>query len=646
MKKTLLLVAVACAALAANAQALQPLSPMSSISWAKNPTYVTASKKAPAAKAELKDNQVIIGVYDTDAYDEEGGLGFSAATTISVGTIVTDEAYKYYKDLKIDGVRVGIAQDAVVEDVIIYAINSRNEIYETVAEQKYGKKCASGWTTVELDKSVAIPEDAVALLVTYDVVETSAEHYPVGVYSGVENPSLFFFGQFEEGKEAAWYDFSEGGYGTAALQLVVSVATPEGYEFRLDGYHSATVAVGQTFAPTVTVVSTSDKEITSVDYTVTFNGEEKNGTYTFAKPIPAGYFKTGELELELTAPSVAKSYPISVSINGVNGVALDTPVKGTYTQDVVTRIVPRYTIVEEFTGTGCPWCPRGWVGMEKVKEELSDIAGVIAFHWYNTSDPMYVNTYHNPGLQGAPGCKIDRKGEAEPYYGDDNRGIIGSVKRYAAITPEAAVEVAATFTDESMTQVSATASTEFLTDLKGSELVFVLTADGLTSTMSSWRQANNYASYQAAQMGLTKTADPVLYEFCRGGKYGQSYVSLVFNDVMIGSSWPSSTGANKVAKFTTTSAGETATSSYTISLPTKTNLAPFLLKDKMYVTAMVIKADGTIANAARCHVSNPEGINTVLAPVATDEVTYDLSGRVAPVTAKGLLIEGGKKVIR
>ena len=340
--------------------------------------------------------------------------------------------------------------------------------------------------------------------------------------------------------------------------------------------------------------------------------------------------------MQLTAPQRSGALPVIFSVDKINGTELAEPVVTTFTQDVVTKIVPRYHIVEEFTGTGCGFCPLGWAGMEYTKEHYSDKAGVIAIHQYNNTDPMYVTNYHTPDYQGAPSCRIDRfPEELNPYA--ENMGQYFQV--LDQLIPEVDVTVEATWSDETMTKIDASAVTEFLTDLEGSELVFVLTADGLTGTTSAWKQANYLYQYSASQYPASAK------DFCKGGKYAQSSVTLVFNDVMIGSSWPSANGANKVEPFATTAAGEKASSTYTLTLPTKTALKNALQKDKIFVTAMVIKADGMIANAARCLVAAPTGINTVLAPVA-DEAAFDLFGRPAAKNANGIMIQGGKKVIR
>ena len=284
---------------------------------------------------------------------------------------------------------------------------------------------------------------------------------------------------------------------------------------------------------------------------------------------------------------------------------------------------------------------------------MADKACVVALHQYDESDPMYGDYYHRPSfIGGAPKAVVDRSVRStDPYYGDKvegkDEGIIKTVERYAMMLPEVALsEISATWADADKMKIDATATTEFLTDLNGSQLVFVLTADGLTGGGRLWQQTNFYGSVDAKENGVTQENDPELYKMCRGQEMGQTYVTLVYNDVMIGSSWASPEADNGVAPFSTTKVGEKAVSTYTLELPTKAMLLNAVKKDEVYVTAMVIKADGTIANAGRCKVMETESLTPSPSPRGRgDQSAYDLFGRKVKADAPGVKIVNGKKVI-
>lgn len=632
MKKVLLLAAVACMAMTASAQVKAD---KAQAQLCKAPYAVNTAKKA-AHKADvvLQDSQFIVGLFDTDEYDEDG-IGFKTPVTMEVATSISSAYYEGMKDVTVDGIRFALAEGATIKSVKLYVVdNEGGIILEPVASKSVDTRCAAGWNYIEFDDPYTVDMEYAELMPAYEVVLTGS-NYPIGMYTGpADYYSFLAYGDLED-KGAAWYSFGEN-YGTVAMQMVCSAAQPEGIDLQTTSYNTSAVAINQRFMPTVNVISNSGTAISSVDYTLTMDGNEFTGTATLN--LAAGYRQKGSFTPELTAPDKAGSYPVEITLSKVNGEDI-TPVTLKGTQDVVTRLAPRMNVIEEFTGTGCGYCPMGWVGMEYVKEHMSDQAYVIALHHYNNTDPMYVATYHDPVFSGAPQCAINRMTTDIPPYAEYMQAYL---PQFTAIVPEVDIpEIKAVFTNDELTTVHATATTEFLTDVPGSELVFVLTADELSGTTSAWKQSNYLYNATTAQYV------PSAADFCRGGKWAQSSVALVFNDVMIGSSWPSSTKPNVVPKFSNPAAGETETSEATLDLPTKSALKNALKKDKIYLTAFVLCADGHIANAKRCKVEVAEGIGTVLAPSSTDDApAYDLSGRTVHQSAKGITIQGGKKVIR
>lgn len=637
MKKTLLFTVITCVALAANAQSAQD-----------NSAENQASVASAPAKIDLADGQILVGLSTSDDINK-GAVGFAGDFLCEAGAKIPAKYYAGLDNLQVEAIRFGLAQGQkqTIHSVKLYGYKL-NSTPVLLGEQKYEKECGQGWTTVEFDTPIAITDEWMGLIPVYefDHIMNDWPKNGIGTTHSAAEGSFYAYGAwYTNTNNRSWKEWGAASYGSVCVQMICSSAPIVEFSVLPDACESPTVAMGQKFSPTFTIASTSGGEVSSIDYTVTLDGVETSGTAVFNPAILAGVKQTGTMECELTAPNKAGAFPMLFTINKVNGTALAEPTSATFSQKVVSRVAPRVSVVEEFTGIECGWCVRGWVGMEMVREQLPNKAAVIAIHQYNDKDAMYGDYYHMASFTGgAPACKIDRSPRTYNPYSGDGSGIIKTVTRYAELLPEVAISLDASYSDDSQTQICATAETEFLTDLKGSELVFVLTADGLTGTHPLWKQSNFYAGYDPEYFGLTEEKDPELCKFCNGYEYGQSVLSLVNNDVMIGSSWPSASAPNEVAPFSTTKVGETASSSCTLQLPTKSILLDAINRDEVYVTAMVIKSDGTIANAARCHVATPDGINSVLAP-ATDAATYDISGRVNN-TANGIRIQHGKKILK
>lgn len=611
---------------------------------------VTATAQSGPAKTELDDGQILVGLYTSD---DIGGKTVGIGSTdgpVEAGCKVPASYYSGLDHLQVEAIRFGFAPSVnmTVHAVKLYGYTNRSQP-TLLGEKSVEKKLGQGWHVVQFDNPITIDASWDGLLPMYEYENSMADWKTCLVSTSFEPRSGNFtaYGMFNTTvNHSVWTEYGAASYGTPCVQMVCSSAPIVEYSIIPDGCESPTVAMGQTFTPAFTISSTSGGEVSSIDCAVTIDGHTTTGTATFTPAIQPGVKQTGTVRCRLTAPESAGEWPMEFCITKVNGEPLAAVASATYSQKVVSRVAPRLSVVEEFTGVECGWCVRGWVGMEKVRNELSDKAAVIAIHQYNSNDAMYGDYYHMASFAGgAPSCKVDRTPRTYNPYSGDGEGIISTVEQFANLLPEVALNVEACYSDAEMNQIEAKATTEFLTDLGGSELVFVLTADGLSGTTPLWMQTNFYSGYDPDYFGLSETKDVELCSFCRGYERGKSKLSLVNNDVMIGSSWPSAMEKNRVPAFGSTKVGSIETSACTLSLPDKPVLLNAIDRDAVFVTAMVIKADGTIANAARQRVASPAGAGSVFAPAAGG-TAYDLSGRAASVSSAGLVIREGKKTIR
>ena len=295
----------------------------------------------------------------------------------------------------------------------------------------------------------------------------------------------------------------------------------------------------------------------------------------------------------------------------------------------------RGVVVEEFTGTGCPWCPRGLAGMKKLRDTFGENFIGVGIHQFNETDPMYCKNYAKINFGGAPSCKIDRNETMDPFYGTSN-DICDDFKEALARVAGVGVSVTGKLNAE-RTEVTATATIDPL--LSGTyEIAYALIGDELTGTGSVWKQSNNYATRTPAQWG---TDDPYLTPFCKGGKYGSTKVTLAYDDVLLASSYVS--GTNK-AKIDPLQEGKVVTNTYTLTLPTKTVLKEAIEKagyTKLTVIAMIIRNDGKIENAAKfCLSDDPAGVEGISENKSElkEVARYTIDGRRISTPQRGLNI--------
>ena len=390
---------------------------------------------------------------------------------------------------------------------------------------------------------------------------------------------------------------------------------------------------------TVSFFNNSKEAVRDLDYVVTVDGEAQAEQHvTLANAIAVG--SKGEFDVKVPCGSEVKNRDVKVKVTKVNGNANQAEkaeAKGTLI--VVSKVFKRGVVVEELTGTGCGWCPRGLVGMEKAAKNYPDNFVGIAMHQFNASDPMYTANYANVGLSGAPSCVINRNGKTiDPYYGS-KKSILDDMAAAVKEVPMVGVEVNGVWNQDSTT---VTINTSIDSYVSGNyEIAYVLIADSLTGAGSSWRQGNYYATQYTKQQ-LINQGEEDLSILGKGGDKGSSYIQWDFMDVLIGSSYRNTT--NQAAPITLT-ANETTTASYEVAMPTKAALKNALKATGRKVAAIAIiidKQTGQVVNAGKSYnITAATGIQGVTGNVKADAVEvarYNAAGQRIQAPVKGLNI--------
>ena len=357
-------------------------------------------------------------------------------------------------------------------------------------------------------------------------------------------------------------------------------------------------ALGSTTTVSLPVTIMGTAAISSIDYTITAAGNVGAETHLDLPQPLSGYGVSGTVDIPMDADAVVGTAERTLTITKVNGQANEAAANSvTFNLLTLSKIVTRGIAIEEYTGTGCGWCPRGLIGMEKMRKEFGDAFVGIGIHNYNSSDPMYIAAYNQVSFSGAPSCRMNRGAEIDPYYGSGN-DIFDDFRAALAVPAKAGLKVSGEWNADS-TKISAKAEIDPVIDGEYA-IEYVLIADGLTGTTNAWKQSNYYTQYSPSQLPPDMQHLPSL---------GSSYFTT-FNDVAIAVAKQAQTTAP--GKLTT---GNAVTNTYTISMPTNKTLLAAIAKENVAVVALLIdKSNNTIANAAKFYmpVYTPEPQQEVL----------------------------------
>ena len=605
-------------------------------------TLLFTPHKASIKKIDPAANQIWWG-YQADG-EERSAVGISKAETYYAAIYIapsnaviagkTIKAIRFYLRDKANtnNVKIWISKSLpdnisnadYVQNVDQASLNGGDE-----AEDRQGMV-----NDVELTTPYVVGSDGVYIGYALTITDASdgTTKFPVVTFDGQEANSLFVRTTATTEK---WSDLAEEGFGKLALKILI------------EGKFSENSASPNTMQDLVLVKNGTGKSklvlfnegsagINSIDYTITTDGVAGAEQHLDIDPPVKTMGAQCTINLPVAADAMIGITEKTITITKVNGKANESENKSaTFKLTTVSKQVNRGVVVEENTGTGCGWCPRGWAGMKKMRDKFGENFVGIAIHQYNDTDPMYCQNYAKINFGGAPTCKIDRNETIDPFYGSEE-DICVDFKEALARIATVGVSVTGKLNADKIA-VTATATIEPL--VSGTyEIAYALIGDGLTGTASVWKQMNSYYQYVAANVDN----DPYLSLFCKGGKYSSTKVTLVYDDVMLASSY-NLENANE-AKIDPLQEGKVVTNTYTLTLPTKPVLKEAIEKagyDKLAVIAMIIRKDGKIENAAKFYLSNdPAGVEGISESKSElkEVARYTIDGRRISTPQRGLNI--------
>ncbi|MDE6650286.1 MAG: hypothetical protein K2K45_10195 [Muribaculaceae bacterium] len=392
--------------------------------------------------------------------------------------------------------------------------------------------------------------------------------------------------------------------------------------------------IGKTASINLGLASFSSEPVTSVDVDYNIEGQSGSCHFDLLKAVPAGLNKEFEVTLELPAIDHKFAGNYSFTVSKVNGMPNDSKknTKEIYVASF-SNVPVHQTLIEEYTGTWCQWCTGGYAMLEYIKKNEPDFV-VAAYH---DNDAMQVTSVYPSTPKGYPCVYLDRYYCVDPLSGTNRyTGIAPLVQDVRALNSQVTpwgIEVSHEWDGDTLV---ANAKVWNVLGVENGDyrIAYILVADGLSGTTSSWVQSNGYYN-------ILPNANYVdeLKQFCRGGKYGKSYVAgLVFNDVVV-----STTGIYGVQGSIPANLEEEEIVAHSISFDIssiKSSLIPD--RNKLRVIAAVVDGNGFVVNCVKNEVNDygssagVEGINAFDSELPVEY--YNLSGVKVDNPANGIFI--------
>ena len=572
------------------------------------------------------------GQSDFSLFGEGFAMSYDVATKIEdasvVGTHIDKISFPLMNTEGVSGVKVWLSSNLRVEGGKIAP-----NLIEIPVEQ-----LEAGFVSVTLDKPYTIPEGGVYVgySLTIDDASIEANQKPIVILPGITTSGLYVHGSE---MYVGWTDLTAETSASAYIDVEISGASVKADAAGLKDAENIYVKAGEPVNIKSTVVNHGANGISSLDIDYVLNGTTTSKHIDLAEPVSGIFGTSASIDTELPAIAERGTYDLTVTVTKVNGKDNGDVAAQTASQVIALTTVPKHrTLLEEYTGTWCGWCVRGYVALEKLAELYPDEYVLASYH---NDDPMEIMSSNNypSTVTGFPTSWMDRVAEVDPYYGYDYGvapfTIVNALSDRAKVFGQADIQLEAGYDAEANTvEVAADVTFPYSLDNVSYNVEYLLIVDGLSGEEGSdWDQQNYYSGDNSGDANLQP------FEQAEGSVPG-----LVFNDVVAYTSRMDWYADNAISGAVV--ADQPISQQYTISLDEAVNTsgAPVVQDTKkMKVVAILVNAaTGEVVNANKVAVVDitTTGITNAGADSRQAEtVIYDLMGRRINAPANGVYVK-------
>lgn len=574
------------------------------------------------------DNEIL---YSLGEAEMEYGTGGRNAETYDVALRIADPVLV---GLQVKAVRISFAQTENVSGAYAWLTRELPAIKSSKAgEPDICKKAfdvSADDVEVVFDEPYTITDEGVYVGYSFDVAKVTGDAVRPVKTTRYTSPDGFYI-HTTKIYRTAWRSLYPNA-GQLAIQVVLGGDKVMHHAASPVSAPELNLKTGQSWWSGFELVNHGNRGISRVEYTVEVDGQ----TYTNEETVnvPNIFGRYTEVPFEIPALSEKGAYPYTITVVKINGEPNEDPSPVISGVCNVYNTLPKHrSVLEEYTGTWCGYCPRGFVGLEEMNRLYPDDFIGVSYH---NSDPMEITSQFPNTVSGYPDAWLDRVAQTDAFCGDSQYGTFGIDQAWlkaCSVFAPVAVEVESRWADDETLEATAYVTFPLEHAECPYEVGFMLTQDGMTGTESGWTQSN----YYSGEEGWPESMD----EFTQGG----SKVSgLVFNDVLVARSGIAGIQGSLTAPIVADVAQQC---SYSFKMSDVVNTSKENIvqdKEKLRIIALVIDTrDGSIVNANKAMAGQSSLTTGIARPaLSQDEVVsrvdyYDLQGRRTVKPSQGRL---------
>ncbi|MBQ9558999.1 MAG: hypothetical protein IJV08_03330 [Bacteroidaceae bacterium] len=561
------------------------------------------------------------------------GTGATKAETYDLAQQLNDPALV---GMQVKAVRVtfpfanGLSEARVWLSRELPAIKSQRMQAPDIASKEFTPK--RGYTEVVFDEPYTLTEEGLCVGYSFKLDASTSARKPV-VCTRQASTGGFFLHSTQVYR-TAWHDMTVE-LNDLAIQVVLAGNDVHQHAAGVSNIKEIEGRTGRATSTTFDIVNHGTQGVRSFDYTYEIAGQTGSKHVNLSPALPGIFGRSATVNLQLPAVAEKGSYPVVVTITKVNNEANQDLAPSGQGVAILYHTLPTHrAVLEEYTGTWCGYCPRGFVGLEEMNRlHPTDFIGIS----YHNRDPMEImpSGQFPSDVSGFPAAFIDRNVSTDAFSGSaasKTFGIKTVWKNACSVTAPAEVDIQTEWTSDSILRATSLVTFPVDRDECPYEVGFILLSDGLTGTGSNWAQANYYSG---------ETGWPTsMKQFTSGSS---SIAGLTFNFVIVARSSKAGIEGSLSAPVV---ADVPQTFDYSFDIREAVNTAgQLVVQDKSNLSVVVLlieKATGRIVNAnkVRCGQSTIDGIGQPTQTVGIRSMRYfDLQGRPVSELRQGIFIK-------
>jgi hypothetical protein len=358
----------------------------------------------------LAPNQILIGHYTTDDLATTGwGQGFMKGVN-PIATDLTPDELALSQGGKLVSFRIGLADTTTISRLFVMFVDAAGKQVGDITEWPCNVAGQVGWNMIELETpyEINVP-DAYQLRIGFDYRQYTTSHKPISAVDvGTIYPSYVY-------RNGRWMNYGTNTVGNLSLQCVVENDDFQEYIVRLANlFCKSTFVVGEDQPISFQVRNmgvASSIAAGELTFDIAIDG---NVVKTITNPEAVGRDYVTIQDVLATDGLTAGAHTLTVSAVSINGEPIETPASVSITFKCFEFGFTRQMhLVEQFTSTGCTWCPTGSANVQNLCAMRNDVAWVGVHSLFGSPVDPFATAQSDSirdyqGVDGYPEGTFDR----------------------------------------------------------------------------------------------------------------------------------------------------------------------------------------------------------------------------------------------